>query len=51
MVFDDAEATGIATVSKAVNNNDNNFYNLQGQRISQPSKGIFIKGNKKVVKK
>ena len=49
MVFDDANATGIASniSSKPA---DNYFYNLQGQRISHPAKGIFIKGNKKVVK-
>ena len=48
MVFDNAEATGIAS-NISTTPADNHYYNLQGQRISHPAKGIFIKGNKKVV--
>lgn len=49
MTFDDAEATGIA-ISTGTVTTDDYYYNLQGQRISQPAKGVFIKGNRKMVK-
>jgi hypothetical protein len=28
---------------------DNNYYNLNGQRVSQPKKGLYIVNGKKVV--
>jgi hypothetical protein len=46
MVFDN-EATGISTVKSEKANNT--VYNLNGQRIANPQKGLFIKGGKKVV--
>ena len=49
MIFDDAEATGIATVDTETTDDDA-YYNLHGQRVDKPSKGIFVKENKKVVK-
>ena len=49
MIFDDAEATGIATTDTETTDEDA-YYNLHGQRIDNPSKGIFVKENKKVVK-
>lgn len=48
-VFDlDGEATGI----KAVENNNvenNKFYNLAGQQVTQPTKGLYIVNGKKVI--
>ena len=49
MIFDDAEATGIATTDTETTDDDA-YYNLHGQRVDKPSKGIFVKENKKVVK-
>ncbi len=46
MSFD--EQTGIDNVTYQL---DGEFYDLKGQRVETPSKGIFIKGGKKVVVK
>lgn len=50
--YDPAVDTGIASVTpdkgKAV---DAAWYNLQGQRVDKPTKGVFIHGGKKVVVK
>lgn len=50
-VFDEEESTGINAVTRMVNNNEtDNWYNLQGQRIDKPSKtGVYIHNGKKVV--
>ena len=47
------ETTGIgATLNeKADMRNDQLFYNLNGQRVAQPSKGLYIVGGKKVIVK
>ena len=42
------EATGIANVN--VNDNENGYYNLNGQRVAQPVKGLYIVNGKKVIK-
>jgi uncharacterized repeat protein (TIGR02543 family) len=47
-VFED-EATGIENAVKSVETKDNNCYNLAGQRVAQPSKGLYIMNGKKVV--
>lgn len=48
MSFDD-ETTGI---KYNVNDNENdNYYDLQGRRVEHPKKGLYIKNNKKVVVK
>lgn len=49
MVFDENEATGISGVAHETS--DNRFYNLNGQRVENPKKGLYIKKNKKVVVK
>ena len=47
IVFAD-EATGI----KNVNDNDNvNWYDLQGRRVNKPTKGVFIQNGRKMVVK
>lgn len=42
------ETTGIADVKREVEG-DNCFYNLSGQRVAQPNKGLYIVGGKKVI--
>ena len=43
---------GDATGIKNVNDNDNvNWYDLQGRRVQKPTKGVFIRNGKKVVVK
>ena len=42
--------TGIEAV-KTVNNGDNIYYNLSGQRVAQPGKGLYIVNGKKVIVK
>ena len=49
-VFED-EATGISTVKTAADTKDAVIYDLQGRRIAQPTKGLFIVNGKKVVMK
>lgn len=40
--------TGIKAINDNVNDNDN-FYNLQGVRMTSPQKGVYIQNGKKVV--
>ena len=48
--FDDGETTGIETLSIAPENyNDGQVYNLGGQRLTAPQKGINIINGKKVI--
>lgn len=43
---------GIATnVSNVINKQDSNYYTLQGIRVKNPSKGVYIKNGKKVIVK
>jgi hypothetical protein len=51
IVFSDSEATGIGAT--LVNNGivNNEFFNLQGQRVAQPTKGLYIVNGKKVIMK
>lgn len=48
--FDD-EATGINTVESNTSIENDVIYNLRGQRVSQPTKGLYIVGGKKVMVK
>ena len=41
-------STGIKVVNANVNDNDN-FYNLQGVRVTNPQKGVYIQNGKKVI--
>lgn len=47
---DDPTATGIETVTKNVRE-DGVFYNLSGQRVTNPQRGIYIVNGKKVLVK
>ena len=50
--FDDDEPTAIEQIesSKISVKADNQYYNLAGQRVAQPTKGIYIVNGKKVIK-
>ena len=50
-VFDDGEATGIKNVAPVNAENEDAIYNLSGQRVSQPKKGLYVVGGKKVMVK
>lgn len=50
MIFVFEDATGIATVEQSPLN-DNRYYNLSGQRVDSPKKGMYIVNGKKVVVK
>ena len=47
IVFD-GEATGIGSVERSMVNAEG-YYNLNGQRVSAPSKGLYIVNGKKVI--
>ena len=49
MVFDESGTTGISGVRYEIN--DDRYYNLSGQRVESPKKGLYIKNNRKVVVK
>ena len=48
IVFE-GETTGISTVKTTVDTKDAAVYDLQGRRVMQPTKGLFIVNGKKVV--
>ena len=49
--FEDGEATGVANINRETTTNNGSFYNLNGQRVKKPTKGIYIvNGKKRVVK-
>ena len=50
LVFDDEETTGIAVVNASQKMNGE-FFNLAGQRVAQPTKGLYIVNGKKVIMK
>ena len=47
--FDDATTTGVNTVQPAVEKKNDVIYDLQGRRVTNPSRGIYIVNGKKVV--
>lgn len=49
LIFDDEETTGISTT--LVNNEkiDNNYYDLMGRKVAQPTRGLYIVNGKKVI--
>ena len=48
--FNDGETTGIgATLVNSEEIKDKSYYDLQGRRVSQPTKGIYVKNGKKVI--
>ena len=47
----DGETTNIADIERRDNAGDETIYNLSGQRISTPGKGLYIINGKKIIKK
>ena len=47
--FEEGETTGVASVGKPQTTTDREFYNLAGQRVAQPTKGLYIVNGRKVV--
>ncbi len=51
IVFNDSETTGINDMKRETINNNGEYYDLQGRRVAQPTKGLYIVNGKKVVVK
>ena len=47
--FDDGETTGLADVRGKMADVRGDYYNLNGQRVAQPTKGLYIVNGRKVV--
>lgn len=48
--FDESETTSINTIANSQQLNANaQYYNLNGQRVENPTKGLYIKNGKKVI--
>jgi len=47
IVFDDSETTGVKAIENSQLTNGN-YYDLQGRRVAQPTKGLYIVNGKKV---
>ena len=47
--FDDDDPTGVETIDNGQLTNDNEIYNLAGQRVNKAQKGIYIVNGKKVM--
>jgi hypothetical protein len=50
IVTDDAVITGITTVKSQKAAAADEYFNLAGQRIAQPTKGLYIVNGKKIIK-
>ncbi len=53
-LWNDGETTSISDASRLKDNGEmknDNFFNLNGQRVAQPAKGLYIKNGKKVMVK
>jgi hypothetical protein len=48
MSFDDDETTGVESINRETITN-NQFFDLQGRKVAQPTKGLYIVNGKKVV--
>jgi hypothetical protein len=49
IVFDDEETTGISSMHNAQCIMHNEVFDLQGRKVAQPTKGLYIMNGKKVV--
>lgn len=45
------ETTGISTMQNALSTMHNELFDLQGRKVAQPAKGLYIKNGKKVIMK
>jgi hypothetical protein len=48
-VFEEDDVTGVAKILIPVEAEEEVYYNLNGQRVTNPTHGIFIKNGKKVI--
>ena len=51
MNFEEGDVTGISEIEKMRDGENETFFNLAGQRVAQPTKGLYIVNGKKVVLK
>ncbi|MBQ9641621.1 MAG: hypothetical protein IJV06_08680 [Bacteroidaceae bacterium] len=51
VIFEGEDATAITTIEAVKAANDGIIYNLRGQRVAQPTKGIYIQNGKKILVK
>lgn len=51
IAFSDSEATGIAQIENGTLKTENSVYNVNGQRVMAPVKGLYIVNGKKIIKK
>ena len=49
LVFDDEETTGVSDVRSKTSEVRNEYFDLSGRRVSQPTKGLYIVNGKKVI--
>ena len=49
ITFDDGETTGISEIEKMRDGENEKFFDLQGRRVAQPTKGLYIVNGKKVI--
>ena len=51
VVFDDGNTTGIADISSKADAISGEYFDLQGRKVAQPTKGLYIVNGKKYVVK
>ena len=52
IVFEDSETTGISSLTPSLSTKgEGSYYNLNGQHVSQPTKGLYIQNGKKIIMK
>lgn len=51
IVFDDDVTTGLGKIENSESRIENSIFNLNGQKVAQPMKGLYIKNGKKVIVK
>ena len=51
IVFDESETTGVEELKNSKIEELKSYYNLNGQRVAQPTKGLYIVNGKKVIMK
>ena len=49
MSFDESDVTAISEVTNTNRTNNTNVYDLQGRKVAQPTKGLYIVNGKKVI--
>jgi hypothetical protein len=47
--FDESDVTAISEVTNTNRTNNTNVYDLQGRKVAQPTKGLYIVNGRKVI--